>query len=155
MADRVASQPFPRCSAARHCEIRPPVCENLLSSDFLNGRYAHEFLHVLPSRLTTLLSQPYTKSPIRNVIFPIGRHSHVVPPILHQTLLTLNMLTIVTVDTYYFQHPSLQGELQKLSGVFAPNILSLNLHHFLLFLVNVKYKLFSWYQISPQNSIAP
>ena len=65
MADRVASQPFPRCSAARHCEIRPPVCENLLSSDFLNGRYAHEFLHVLPSRLTTLLSQPYTKSPIR------------------------------------------------------------------------------------------
>jgi len=86
-------------------------------------------------------SQPYTKSPIRNVIFPIGRHSHVVPPILHQTLLTLNMLTIVTVDAYYFQHPSLQGELQKLSGVFAPTILSLNLHHFLLFLVNVKYKL--------------
>ena len=100
-------------------------------------------------------SQPYTKSPIRNVIFPIGRHSHVVPPILHQTLLTLNMLTIVTVEAYYFQHPSLQGELQKLTGVFAPTILSLNLHCFLLFLVNVKYKLFSWYQISPQNSIAP
>ena len=103
-------------------------------------------------------SQPYSYNLIQKSptgYSPIGRHSHVVPPILHQTLLTLNMLTIVTVDAYYFQHPSLQGELQKLSGVFAPTILSLNLHRFLLFLVNVKYKLFSWYQISPQNSIAP
>ena len=101
-------------------------------------------------------SQPYSHNLIQKSptgCSPIGRHSHVVPPILHQTLLTLNMLTIVTVDTYYFQHPSLQGELQKLSGVFTPTILSLNLHRFLLFLVNVKYKLFSWYQISPQNSI--
>ena len=29
---------YPRRSAARHCEIRPPVCENLLSSDFTSGR---------------------------------------------------------------------------------------------------------------------
>ena len=28
----------PRRSAARHCEIRPPAYENLLSSDFLSGR---------------------------------------------------------------------------------------------------------------------
>ena len=27
-----------RCSAARHCEIRPPTCKNLLSSDFRRGR---------------------------------------------------------------------------------------------------------------------
>ena len=29
---------YPRRSAARHCEIRPPACENLLSSDFPSGR---------------------------------------------------------------------------------------------------------------------
>jgi len=27
-----------RRSAARHCEIRPPTCKNLLSSDFCSGR---------------------------------------------------------------------------------------------------------------------
>ena len=36
---QAASQPcFNLCSAARHCEIRPPACENLLSSDFLSDR---------------------------------------------------------------------------------------------------------------------
>jgi len=38
MSDQVASHPFNRRSAARHCEIRPPAWENLLSSDFLSGR---------------------------------------------------------------------------------------------------------------------
>ena len=38
VADQVALQPYLRCSAARHCEIRPPTCKNLLSSDFCSGR---------------------------------------------------------------------------------------------------------------------
>ena len=39
VVDRPGSQPFINlCSAARHCEIRPTTCKNLLSSDFRRGR---------------------------------------------------------------------------------------------------------------------
>ena len=38
VAAQVGLQPYPRCSAARHCEIRPTTCKNLLLSDFLSSR---------------------------------------------------------------------------------------------------------------------
>ena len=38
VADRVASQPYSRCSAARHCEIRPTTCKNRMKGDFCSGR---------------------------------------------------------------------------------------------------------------------
>ncbi len=39
VADRPGLQPFINlCSAARHCEIRPTTCKNLLSSDFRSVR---------------------------------------------------------------------------------------------------------------------